>query len=91
MLQQWHDFCGSEETNYLLPDVISVLKFFTEFYEKGCQYSSIILTRSALASAVTLRGYTSLSDHLLIKRFTKEVYHLRPLKSKRSSIWDADI
>ena len=91
VLQQWHDFCGREETNYLLPDVTSVLKFFTELYEKGCQYSSITLARSALASVVTLRGYATLSDHPLIKRFIKGVFHLRPPKPKYSSIWDADI
>ena len=68
MLQQWHDFCGREETNYLLPDVTLVLKFFTELYEKGSQYSSITLARSALASAVTLREYATLSHHPLIKR-----------------------
>ena len=91
VLQQWHDFCGREQTNYLLPNVTSVLKFFAELYEKGCQYSSITLAHSALASVVTLRGYTTLSDHPLIKRFIKGVYHLRPLKPKYSSIWDADI
>ena len=89
LLQQWNDFC--EETNYLLPDVTSVLKFFTELYEKGCQYSSITLARSALASVVTLRGYATLSNHPLIKRFIKGVFHLRPPKPKYSSIWDADI
>ena len=68
MLQQWHDFCGREETNYLLPDVTLVLKFFTELYEKGSQYSSITLARSALASVVTLREYATLSHHPLIKR-----------------------
>ena len=91
MLQQWHDFCGKEQTNYLLLDVTSVLKFFTELYEKGCQCGSITLARSVLASVVTLRGYTTLSDHPLIKRFIKGVYHLRPPKPKYFSIWDADI
>ena len=69
----------------------SVLKFFTELYEKDCQCSSITLARSALASVVTLRGYTTLSDHPLIKRFIKRVYHLRPPKPKYFSVWDADI
>ena len=91
VLQQWRDFCGMEGTNYLLPDVTSVLKFFTELYEKGCQYSSITLAHSALASVVTLRGYATLSDHPLIKCFIKGVFHLRPPKPKYSSIWDADI
>ena len=91
VVQQWHDFCGREETNYLLPDVTSVLKFFTELYEKGCQYSSITLARSALASVVTLRGYATLSDHPLIKRFIKGVFHLRLPKPKHSSIWDPNI
>ena len=48
VLQQWHDFCGRKETNFLIPDVTLVLKFFTELYEKGCQYSSITLACSAL-------------------------------------------
>ena len=69
----------------------SVLKSFTALYEKGCQHSSITLARSALASAVTLREYATLSDHPLIKRFTKRAFHLRPPKPKYSSIWDADM
>ena len=32
----------------------------------------------------------TLSDHPVIKRFIKGVFHLRPPK-KHSSIWDADI
>ena len=91
MLQQWHDLCGREETNYLLQDVTSVLNFFTELYLKGCQYSSITLARSALVSVVTLRGYATLSDHPLIKRFIKGAFHLRLLKPKYSSIWDPNI
>ena len=77
VLQQWHDFCGREKTNYFLPDVTTVLKFCIELYEKGCQYRYIALARSGLASVVTLRGYTTLTDHPIIKRFIK-VYHLRP-------------
>ena len=73
VLQQCHDFCGREETNYLLPDVTSVLKFFTKLYENGCQYGSISL---ALASVVT-----TLSDHPLIKHFLKRVND-RPIKIK---------
>ena len=77
-LQQWHDSCGREETNYLLPDVTSFPKFFSKLYEKGCHYSSITLTHSAPASVVTLRGYAILSDNPLIKHFIKGVLHLRP-------------
>ena len=90
VLQQWHDFFGSGETNYLQLFSTSVLKLFTELYEKGCQYSSITLACRALASVVILRGYTTLSDHPLIKCFIKEVFHLRPPKPKYFSICDAD-
>ena len=82
VLQQWHDFFGREETNYLQLFSMSVLKFFTELYEKGCQYSSITLACRALASVVTLRGYTTLSDHPLIKCFIKGVFHLKTTKTK---------
>ena len=87
VLQQWH-ICGREGTTYLLPDVTSVVKFFTELHKKGCQHGSITLARSALTSVVTLRGSTTFS---LTKRFIKGVYHLTPSKPKYSSIWDADI
>ena len=53
----------------------SVLKFFAEFYEKGCQYSSVTPARIALASSVTIKG----------------VHHFRPQKPKYYSIWDADV
>ena len=44
-----------------------------------------------MASLVTLKGYTTLSDNPPIKPFIKGVFHLRPPKPKYSSIWDADI
>ena len=87
VLHQWH-ICGREGTTYLLPDVTSVVKFFIELHEKGCQHGSITLALSALTSVVTLRGSTTFS---LTKRFIKGVYHLTPSKPKYSSIWDADI
>ena len=34
VLQQWHDFCGKEETNYLLPDVTSVLNWLSSFMKR---------------------------------------------------------
>ena len=87
VLQQWHDFCGREKTNYFLPDVTIVLKFCIELYEKRYQYSYITLARSGLASVVTLRRYTTLTDHPLIKHFIS----FKTKKPEYSSIWDADI
>ena len=42
VLQQWQNFCGRKETNYLLPDVTSVLKFFTELYEKAVNTAPLL-------------------------------------------------
>ena len=55
------------------------------------QISTVLLTYSALAYVVAFRGYATLLEHLLIKRFIKEVYNLGLPKSKHSSIWEADI
>ena len=84
VLQQWHYFCGREETNYLLPDVTSVVspKFFTGPYEKGCQYSSITLGHSAIASVITLRGYATLSGPPTHKTFHKRGLPLKTTKTK---------
>ena len=48
-----------------------VLTFFNRLYEKTCQYSSVNLARNALASVITLRGYVTISNHLLPSTITK--------------------
>ena len=91
VLEQWHDFCERKQAIHLLTNTNSALNFFIERYEKGCQYSSITLPRSALASAMTLKGYSTLSESPVTKPFIKRVCHLGPSKQKYYFIWNADI
>ena len=58
-------------------------KFFTEFYEKGCQYSSLTLGHSAIASVmITLRGYAILSVTHTHKTFHKRDLPFKTTKTK---------
>ena len=91
VLKQWHDFCEKEQAIHLLTNMNSALNFFIERYEKGCQYSSITLARSALASAMTLKVYSTLSESPVIKPFIKGVCHIGPSKQKYYFIWNADM
>ena len=52
---------------------------------------SITLARSALASAMTLKVYSTLSESPVIKPFIKGICHLGPSKQKHYFIWNADI
>ena len=91
VLEQWHDFCEREQAIHLLTNMNSALNFFIECYEKGCQHSSITLARSALASAMTLKVYSTLSESPVTKPFIKGICHLGPSKQKHYFIWNADI
>ena len=52
-------------------------------------YSTINSTRSALASVVSIPGYTKLSDDPLINRFIKGVFN--PPKPRYTYMWDVNI
>jgi len=75
----------------LFPNIEDVLEFFTKLYLEGKQYSSLCTTRSSLASIIHIEGFKTISDHPVISRFIKGVYHLRPPETVKSFIWDTHI
>ena len=60
-------------------------------FEQGNSYSYISSARSALASIVSVKGFNKLSDHPLIFRFIKGVYHLRPPMPQYTYTWDINL
>lgn len=58
-------------------------------FNAGCGYSAIVTHRSALANFIILPGYSSLSNHPLVKRFMKGVFNLKPTLPRYTKTWDA--
>ena len=65
-----------------------MLEFFLQLYKEGCLYSGLCAASSALASAIAIPGYSSISEHPKIVRFLKGIYNRHPPLPKYVKIWD---
>ena len=64
-----------------------VLQFLTEYFEKGHSYKTIV------GYVSTIRKYISFQpkEAMVIKRFLRGVYNVRPPKKKFMATWDIGI
>ena len=56
-------------------------------YTEGCLYSGLCGARSALSSAVCIKGFPKLSDHPIISRYVKGILTRQPPLPKYKQIW----
>ena len=90
VLRGWGSFCLARETDPTLPAIADVLAYLTSLYEAGFQYNTICTARSALSGIMHIPGVARLSDHPLIQRLLKGIYHNRPPRPRYAFIWDSD-
>ena len=91
-VNKWKIFCAERKEDPIYTSVNTVLEFLTFVFKSGVSYSTICGTRSALASIVTLSdSHCKLSDHPLIGRFVKGVYHMRPPLPRYTHTWDVNL
>ena len=88
VLRGWGSFCLERQTNPTSPSIEDVLVYLTSLYEQGLQYNTICTARSALSGILHIPGVPKLSDHPLIQRLLKGIYHNRPPKPRYTCIWD---
>ena len=90
MLRGWGSFCLERQTDPTLPAIADVLAYLTSLYEAGFQYNTICTARSALSGILHIPGVARLSDHHLIQRLLKGIYHNHPPRPRYAFIWDSD-
>ena len=78
VLRGWGSFCLARQTNPTSPSIEDVLVYLTSLYEQGLQYNTICTARSAFSGILHIPGVPILSDHPLIKRLLKGIYHTPP-------------
>ncbi len=79
MLRRWETCCNKLNENLIYPSVNTMLEFFLQLYKGGCLCSGLCAARSALASVVSIAGYSSISEHPMIARFLKGIFNRHPL------------
>ena len=88
VLKKWEEFCLRRGENPLFTSIGNVLNFMAERFEEGLGYSSACAARSALNPLVSIEGGGDLTNHPLVSRFVKGVFHLRPPLPRYSEVWD---
>lgn len=72
-LNKWTEFCSERDADPFCAPVNICLDFLVSLYEKGLSYSSINTARSAISAI-----HKDCGNSVLINRFMKGIYNLRP-------------
>jgi len=75
----------------MLYDEITVLNFLTELYSLGKGYSALNTARSALSAVLSNESGLTVGNSVIVKRFLKGVFELRPPLPRYKYIWDVSI
>jgi integrase len=84
------DFC-SPNIDPLQPTLNNILGFLTELFNKGLQYRSISLAKSALNTLLKICSNMDITKFEEINRFLKGVYLERPPIPRYNSTWDVNL
>ena len=69
-----------------------ILKFLTCLHSEGLGYSAINAAKSAISSFLSfINTCTQFGTHVLIKRFMKGIFELKPTLPKYNCTWDLDM
>ena len=72
------------------PTVSQIIDFLYTLYELGLRCSAIGTHRSAISAIVEIPGVLQLGEHLLVSRFMKGIFHLRPAQPRYTKTWDVN-
>lgn len=85
-IKRWYNYCNSQKIDLYQPTISSILDFLTKIFNNGSQYGTINSHRSALSLILG-----NIMDNVLISRYCKGVYRLRPALPKYNITWDVGV
>ena len=89
-IDKWIRFCSQNNCEFLNPPILKAIDFLTSLFHQGLSYTSINTERSALSALLQIKETTPFEQILLVKRFMKGVFELRPSFPRYESIWDVN-
>ena len=60
------------------PTIYDILAYLTSMFERGIAYRTISAAKSVLSGKLHIPGVTAISEHPLIIRLLKGIFHIRP-------------
>ena len=84
-------YCHERKINPTSGSVIDGVNFLSELFYEGLSYSSINTARSALSTIMTMSGKSNFGNIIMVTRFMRGVFSLRPSLPRYSEIWDVSM
>ena len=91
-IRKWFQFCDRKQTSALQGSVNVILDFLTSLYNEGSSYSAINTAKAAVMMFMSLAlGKNFDSEAILVSKFMKGVFALRPSLPKYGVTWDVSV
>ena len=84
-------FCHQRQIDKINPSLGEILEFLTRLHDEGLSYSAINTARSTLSSVFEIIHKRDIGKEMLIKRFMKGIFHIKPVFPKTSFTWDVKV
>ena len=91
LLRGWTRFCSSRQVHPMSPTIYDILAYLTSMFERGLAYRTISAAKSVLSGIIHVPGVTAISEHPLVIRLLKGIFHVRPPQPRYELIWDTDL
>ena len=91
LLCGWTTFCSSRKVYPMSPTIHDILAYLTSMFECGLEYSTISAAKIVLSSILHIPPVTAISEHSLIIRLLKGIFHVRPPRPRYELIWDTGL
>ena len=92
-LKKWIKFCDRSKIDKFQPSIADLLKFLTELHDSGLGYSAVNTAKSAISSFLSIAdpNHCQFGSHVLIKRFIKGIFEIKPSLPRYNCTWDTEI
>lgn len=82
--KKWWSYCKLKNLDLYKVDIGSTISFLTDLFHSGASYATLNAHRSALSLILDISN----SDEVIIKRFLKGTFKIKPSFPKYASTWD---
>ena len=89
--RQWIDWCSLQGVQAATPSLANVLDYLASLFDKGVQYRTINLHRSALSSTLKPIDGFPVGQHPLVCRLLKGAFNMRPPRPNLCPSWSIQV
>lgn len=86
--QRWVRFCHQRQIDKINPSLGEIMTFLTLLHDDGLSYSAINSAKSMLSAIFQIIHKRDIGNEILIKRFMKGIFHIKPAIPRTCFTWD---